>query len=416
MDLFVLKKIKEGDIKAFESIFRLYYTPLCLYATSITGELEVAEEIVQDLFYVFWKERESLPILRSIKNYLYGATRNRSLQYLEHQEVRYRYRNTVLAGENPESESYTPQDQLEYKELQSLVNRALGKLPERRLRIFRMHRFEGMKYAEIASSLSLSIKTVGSGNDQGTPNTKKRNRELYLTVMNQIEKNKLKTDQAWEQLYTRLEQDGLLDKPISGTQIPYRIGLMKWAAAIIILCVSVATAIFLGQERTPETTLLTLHNNEASTTLVTTLEDGSIVYLADNSQLSYPEHFQREKREVSLLGNALFDVSGNKERPFLIETAQARIEVLGTSFNIKSSDKSAFELAVRRGLVKVTLKKNGEQTLVKAGQTVSLFSNRLQVVPTQDNEQFSDYTRRIQFKDERLGDILHVINLEPSNW
>ena len=36
--------------------------------------------------------------------------------------------------------------------------------------------------------------------------------------MNQIEKNKLKTDQAWEQLYTRLEQDGLLDKPISDTQ------------------------------------------------------------------------------------------------------------------------------------------------------------------------------------------------------
>ena len=55
MDLFVLKKIKEGDIKAFESIFRLYYTPLCLYATSITGELEVAEEIVQDLFYVFFR-------------------------------------------------------------------------------------------------------------------------------------------------------------------------------------------------------------------------------------------------------------------------------------------------------------------------------------------------------------------------
>lgn len=231
--------------------------------------------------------------------------------------------------------------------------------------------------------------------------------------MNQIEKNRLKTDQAWAQLYTRLEQDGLLNKLTSGTQIPYRIGLMKWAAAIIILCVSAATAIFLEQERTPATALLTLHNNEASTTLVTTLEDGSIVYLADDSQLSYPEHFQREKREVSLSGNALFDVNGNKERPFLIETEQARIEVLGTSFNIKSSDKSAFELAVRRGFVKVTIKKNGEQTLVKAGQTVSLLSNHLQVTPTQDNEQFSDYTRRVlQFKDERLGDILHVINLE----
>ena len=160
MDLFVLKRSRKGILKHSKVFSGFIIPPLCLYATSITGELEVAEEIVQDLFYVFWKERESLPILRSIKNYLYGATRNRSLQYLEHQEVRYRYRNTVLAGENPESESYTPQDQLEYKELQSLVNRALGKLPERRLRIFRMHRFEGMKYAEIASSLSLSIKTV----------------------------------------------------------------------------------------------------------------------------------------------------------------------------------------------------------------------------------------------------------------
>ena len=74
---------------------------------------------------------------------------------------------------------------------------------------------------------------------------------------------------------------------------------------------------------------------------------------------------------MSLLGNALFDVSGNKERPFLIETEQARIEVLGTSFNIKSSDKSAFELAVRRGVVKGTLMMNGVQRLVKVGQSVS---------------------------------------------
>jgi RNA polymerase sigma-70 factor (ECF subfamily) len=49
---------------------------------------------------------------------------------------------------------------IEYKELEALVNRTLEKLPERRLRIFRMHRFEGKKYAEIASNLSLSVKTV----------------------------------------------------------------------------------------------------------------------------------------------------------------------------------------------------------------------------------------------------------------
>lgn len=158
-DLFVLTKIKEGDVKAFEGIFRLYYAPLCLYAAGITGSRDIAEEIVQELFYVFWKEKEKLQIFRSIKSYLYGAVRNQSLQYCEHLEMRNRYREVVLSG-NQESNPSDPQDELEYKELEILINNTLKKLPERRLRIFRMHRFEGKKYAEIASALSLSIKSV----------------------------------------------------------------------------------------------------------------------------------------------------------------------------------------------------------------------------------------------------------------
>ncbi|MDR1938546.1 MAG: RNA polymerase sigma-70 factor [Tannerellaceae bacterium] len=158
-DLFVLKKIKEGDIRQFESIFRLYYSPLCLYAAGITGRRDVSEEIVQDLFYVFWKEREKLQVLHSIRSYLYGSVRNRSLQYCEHREVVERHRQTVLSTEES-AKSPDPQDMLEYKELEILINRTLHKLPERRLRIFRMHRFEGKKYMEIASALSLSVKTV----------------------------------------------------------------------------------------------------------------------------------------------------------------------------------------------------------------------------------------------------------------
>ena len=53
-----------------------------------------------------------------------------------------------------------PQEQIEYKELQQIINRTLEKLPERRLHIFRLHHTEGKKYSEIASLLSLSVKTV----------------------------------------------------------------------------------------------------------------------------------------------------------------------------------------------------------------------------------------------------------------
>ena len=159
-DLFIITKIKEGDVKTFEHVFRLYYTPLCLYAASITGRMDAAEEIVQELFYVFWKEKERLHLFHSVKSYLYGAVRNQSLQYCEHQEVRNRYREAIISGDKPEDQTSDPQNEIEYKELENLVNRTLHKLPDRRLRIFRLHRFEGKKYSEIASILSLSVKTV----------------------------------------------------------------------------------------------------------------------------------------------------------------------------------------------------------------------------------------------------------------
>ena len=106
-----------------------------------------------------------------------------------------------------------------------------------------------------------------------------------------------------------------------------------------------------------EAQALIMQENTEQSTLVTTLEDGSIVYMGGETSLQYPEHFSMDKREVSLQGNALFDVTGNRERPFLIETEEVRIEVLGTMFHVKSDVGSTFELSVQRGKVKVALKK-----------------------------------------------------------
>ena len=121
--------------------------------------MEAAEEIVEELFYVFWKDREHLQIFQSIKSYLYRATRNEALQYCQHREVRERYREYVLA-DNVSEQVPDPHRQLEYEELQEVIRHTLDKLPGRRLRIFEMHRMEGKKYVEIASFLSLSVKTV----------------------------------------------------------------------------------------------------------------------------------------------------------------------------------------------------------------------------------------------------------------
>ncbi|MDD2437300.1 MAG: RNA polymerase sigma-70 factor [Massilibacteroides sp.] len=180
-DLFLLAKIKEGDIKAFEKFFKSYYAPLCLYATGITGDKEVAEEIVQDLFYYFWKERQKLPLLRSVKSYLYRAVRNEAIQFREHLNVREKHKDEIMKNASVFSSS-DPQENMEYEELEELIKETLRKLPERRLKIFCMHRFQGMKYLEIASALSVSVKTVEAEMTKALQTLRKEIEEyLYIT-------------------------------------------------------------------------------------------------------------------------------------------------------------------------------------------------------------------------------------------
>lgn len=233
--------------------------------------------------------------------------------------------------------------------------------------------------------------------------------------MTQID-NTEKTNRAWHTLHSRLEQDGLLTgNKTDNTHSLSHPKAWLYAAAITLLCVAGISSFFLKETNgTTAQELVTLQNGKDSMTLVTTLEDGSIVYLADNTELQFPEHFQKNKREVSLQGNALFDVSGNRERPFLIETKQVQIEVLGTAFNVKSAKGKPFELSVQRGEVKVTLKDNGLSTLVKAGETVTRSPGGLQVSLTQDTGQFAWYTGHMQFKDEKLSDILRILNKQDS--
>jgi len=123
--------------------------------------MDNAEDIVQELFYTIWKERVNLQIVWSVKSYLYGAVRNQSLQYLEHLHVRQQYHQKIFTDKISESDpNDSPQKILEYKELEHRLELALEKLTKRRRDIFRMNRFEGKKYEQIACEMSLSVKTI----------------------------------------------------------------------------------------------------------------------------------------------------------------------------------------------------------------------------------------------------------------
>jgi len=97
--------------------------------------------------------------IQSVKAYLYKAVRNQSLHYCEHLRVREHYQH-IMVERKDNHRNATPEDILELRELECIISEILNKLPERRRNIFGMHRFEGLKYKEIADKLSLSVKTV----------------------------------------------------------------------------------------------------------------------------------------------------------------------------------------------------------------------------------------------------------------
>ena len=65
----LLQKIKKGDLKYFESMFRENYSQLCNYANKFVGDMDQSEEIVQNLFCKIWEKKESLTIKTSLKSY-----------------------------------------------------------------------------------------------------------------------------------------------------------------------------------------------------------------------------------------------------------------------------------------------------------------------------------------------------------
>lgn len=154
----IIERIRQGDIRQFETLFRSSYLSLVRYASTMIKDKDTSEEIVQDLFVRIWQERDKLNIESSLNGYLFRAVHNRCLHHIEHAKVVERHAKEMMAAVPEMAE--TPSDMLQYKELQEKIVGIIERLPERCGQIFCMNRFEGMKYAEIAEKLSLSVKTV----------------------------------------------------------------------------------------------------------------------------------------------------------------------------------------------------------------------------------------------------------------
>lgn len=142
----------------------------------------------------------------------------------------------------------------------------------------------------------------------------------------------------------------------------------------------------------------------ASTIKDVILDDGSVVTLNKDASLSYPKKFEKAKRELTLKGEAFFEVQPDSNRPFKINVNKTKVTVLGTSFYINSTG-SNVEVVVKTGKVAFTTDKNEEVMLITGEKAVYKGS---EIIKTENkNVNFLSWkTKIVKFENKPLSFIL----------
>lgn len=156
-DLNILNKLKDEDNSGYKELFDLYYAVLCSHSLKFCDSFDMAEDIVQDLFVTFWKEKLYLKIDSAIGPYLFNAVKNNTLQEMRKkskfvfEELDHKI-NQLLEDENFDSSS------LEEERLKLM--QALERLPTQSREVFTAIVLHNMKYKDVAESLGVSVNTV----------------------------------------------------------------------------------------------------------------------------------------------------------------------------------------------------------------------------------------------------------------
>lgn len=153
-----IEQLRYGDDQAFESLYRFYFPKLSQFAYRYVHSNHLAEDLVHNVFFSLWRNREHIKPVESLRPYLYRATRNQALKHMN------RSKSDLMSDRSLKSiavkQDWSPDEITDDKELENAVIQAVQKLPEKRRQIYLLHREDGLTYKEIAQVLDISIKTV----------------------------------------------------------------------------------------------------------------------------------------------------------------------------------------------------------------------------------------------------------------
>jgi len=145
----------------FQSIYKTYYSRLCVFAYGFLQNENDAEEIVQNVMLKLWEQKDKINEIENMQAYLFRSVKNQCLNLIKRNKLADVYKNEAWKElkdleEQTMSSTTEADNETQIKQLKSLIET----LPERCQEVLRMSKFEGLKNKEIAEELDISLKAV----------------------------------------------------------------------------------------------------------------------------------------------------------------------------------------------------------------------------------------------------------------
>ncbi|MFN3850091.1 MAG: FecR family protein [Spirosomataceae bacterium] len=225
---------------------------------------------------------------------------------------------------------------------------------------------------------------------------------IWEQTQNLKQETPVDVDLAWNKIKTKIQ------KPKETKVIPLypkKVWSTARIAASITIFVAAALMILLFTQKDVE--LLTLQTTK--NTLQQTLPDGSTVFLNKNTKLTYPSDFEGDTREITLSGEAFFDIQRDESKPFIIHANGTDVKVLGTSFNVKAYDKNV-RVNVESGKVQFIAKKH--KTILEKGEEAEFEAEKDTIVKqlSYNKNAIAYKTKTYIFEDTSLENVIKILS------
>lgn len=234
---------------------------------------------------------------------------------------------------------------------------------------------------------------------------------MFLTQKKRVDYN---PDKAWERVLNRIQKiqnENSGSSPVikrSIRNLPIYKFVLSSAAAILVILVGIVA--LMNNEKVAMKQI----SSGLTVASPSKLPDGSSIVLNSNSTLKFPEKFEKDVREVSIFGEAYFEVTPDPDKPFIIHANGMDIKVLGTSFNVEAYPGDDFvKVTVSSGKVAVYPSGTPEVSIKKdsryltAGE-IATYSHKTGVIFKSVNDDFnvlSWKTGILAFKETRLAEV-----------